>query len=93
MPTAQAPNVLLFITDQQRWDALGFTGRTPCRTPHLDRLARAGISFDRWLTPDPICSPARAALFTGRYPHATGVMHNYLLPLERPALPGDAAWP
>jgi len=93
MPTAQAPNVLLFITDQQRWDTLGFTRRTPCRTPHLDRLARTGISFDRCLTPDPIGSPARTALFTGRYPHATGVMHNYLLPLERPALPGDAAWP
>ena len=87
MPSKRAPNVLLFITDQQRWDTLGFTGRSPCRTPHLDRLARAGISFDRCLTPDPICSPARAALFTGRYPHATGVMHNQMLPLERPALP------
>ena len=81
------PNVLLFITDQQRHDALGYTGRTPCRTPHLDRLAGDGIAFDRCLTPDPICSPARAALFTGRYPHATGVRHNRLLPLERPALP------
>ena len=82
------PNVLLFITDQQRHDALGYTGRTPCRTPNLDRLAGEGVAFDRCLTPDPICSPARAALFTGRYPHATGVRHNNrLLPLERPALP------
>jgi len=79
-------NVLLFITDQQRWDALGYTGRTPCRTPNLDRLARDGVAFDRCLTPDPICSPARAALFTGRYPHNTGVLHNNLLPLERPTM-------
>jgi arylsulfatase A-like enzyme len=81
------PNVLLFITDQQRWDTLGYTGRTPCRTPNLDRLARDGAAFDRCLTPDPICCPARAALFTGRYPHATGVGNNRELPLERPALP------
>src|SRR5262245_23053149 len=81
------PNVLLFITDQQRWDTLGYTGQTPCRTPHLDRLASEGVAFDRCLTPDPICCPARAALFTGRYPHATGVGHNYELPLERSALP------
>lgn len=80
------PNVLLFITDQQRWDTLGHTGRTPCRTPNLDRLAREGLAFDRCLTPSPLCSPARAALFTGRYPHATGVMNNLQLPLERPTL-------
>ena len=86
------PNVLLFITDQQRHDSLGYTGRTPCRTPNLDRLARDGVAVDRCLTPDPICSPARAALFTGRYPHATGtngnpgVLHNQLTPLERPSM-------
>jgi arylsulfatase A-like enzyme len=84
---SERPNLLLFITDQQRWDTLGYTGRTPCRTPNLDRLAREGVAFDRCLTPDPICSPARAALFTGRYPHATGVGNNHELPLERPALP------
>jgi arylsulfatase A-like enzyme len=81
------PNVLLFITDQQRWDTLSLTGRTPCRTPNLDRLARAGVSFDRCITPDPICCPARSSLFTGRYPHATGVGNNQELPLERPAVP------
>ncbi|MGH2367816.1 MAG: sulfatase-like hydrolase/transferase, partial [Chloroflexota bacterium] len=81
------PNVLVIMTDQQRWDTLGYTGRTPCRTPNLDRLAGTGVAFDRCVTPDPICSPARAALFTGRYPHATGVGNNRELPLERAALP------
>lgn len=81
------PNILLFITDQQRWDTLGYTGRTACRTPNLDRLAREGVAFDRCLSPDPICSPARASLFTGRAPHATGIGNNYELPLERPTLP------
>lgn len=78
-------NVLLFIADHQRWDTLGYTGRSPCRT--LDRLARGGVAIDRCLTPDPICSPARAALFTGRCPHSTGVMNNHQLPLEQAALP------
>ncbi len=70
------PNILLILTDQQRVDTLGFMGRTPCRTPNMDRLAREGISFDRALTPSPLCGPARAALFTGLYPHQTGMMDN-----------------
>jgi arylsulfatase A-like enzyme len=80
------PNVLLFITDQQRWDTLGYTGATGCRTPHLDRLAREGVAFDRCVTPCPLCAPARAALLTGRAPHSTGVTNNLQLPLEQPTL-------
>ncbi len=85
--TGQRPNVLLFITDQQRWDTLGYTGRTSCGTPNLDRLAREGVAFDRCISPNPLCCPARAALFTGRYAHAAGVGNNLQETLERPALP------
>ena len=63
------PNVVLIISDQQRAETLGFTGRTPCRTPNLDRLVASGVSFDRAITPCPLCGPARAAMFTGLYPH------------------------
>ena len=70
------PNVLLIITDQQRPDSLGFTGKTPCRTPHLDRLAAEGISFANAFTPCPLCLPARASLFTGRYPTQNDMMSN-----------------
>ncbi len=82
------PNILLIITDQQRWDTLGYTGKTPCRTPNLDRLAREGVAFDRCLTPGPLCSPSRAALFTGRYPYAAGMTNNVgpRPPLDRPTL-------
>jgi len=69
-------NILLILSDQQRADTLGFVGRTPCRTPHLDRLAAEGTAFDRAITPSPICLPARSAIFTGRYPHQTGMMDN-----------------
>jgi len=72
----QQPNVLLILTDQQRADALGFRRPGTVRTPHLDGLAAAGISFDRALTPTPICTPARTALFTSRYGHQTRTMLN-----------------
>ncbi len=70
------PNVLLVMSDQQRADTLGFRGQTPCRTPHMDRLAREGISFDRAMTPCPLCLPSRAALFTGLYPHENDMLDN-----------------
>ena len=72
----ERPNVLLILTDQQRIDALGFRGRSVCRTPNLDRLAKEGISFDRAMTPTPICLPALTALFTSQYGHQTKTMSN-----------------
>lgn len=73
---AERPNVLLVISDQQRADTLGFRGETPCRTPHMDRLAAEGASFERALTPCPLCLPARAATFTGLYPHQNDMLDN-----------------
>ncbi|HZQ90935.1 MAG TPA: sulfatase-like hydrolase/transferase [Terriglobales bacterium] len=70
------PNVLLIITDQQRTDTLGYRRLTPCRTPNLDHLAAEGASFDRCLTPTPICLPARTALFTSQYGHQTETVRN-----------------
>ncbi len=74
--TAERPNILLAISDQQRTDTLGFMGRTPCRTPNMDRLARDGVSFDRAICSSPLCLPSRASLFTGQYPHQIGMMRN-----------------
>lgn len=72
----ERPNVLLVMSDQQRADTLGFRGQTPCRTPHMDRLARDGVSFDKAMTPCPLCLPSRAALFTGLYPHENDMLDN-----------------
>lgn len=74
---SKSPNVLLILTDQQRVDTLGFVGQTPCRTPHIDRLAAEGISFDKAITASPLCTPARAAIYTGQYPHETNMMANW----------------
>ena len=69
-------NILLIVTDQHRYDTLGCYGAATCQTPHLDRLAQRGVRFDAAYTPTSPCSPARAALFTGLYPHHNGVPAN-----------------
>ncbi len=69
------PNILLIISDQHRADTQGYKNINPCRTPNLDRLVEKGISFDRAISPCPLCGPARASIFTGLYPHqARGVL-------------------
>ncbi|MGP1394183.1 MAG: sulfatase-like hydrolase/transferase [Inquilinaceae bacterium] len=76
MKTVSRPNVLFVMSDQQRPDTMGFRGETPCRTPNMDRLAAEGTSLDRAITPCPLCLPARAATFTGLYPHQNDMLDN-----------------
>ena len=61
------PNVLLITTDQQRTDSLSCYGSGFTATPHLDRLAAEGVRFERAYCANPVCTPARASIFTGRY--------------------------
>lgn len=70
------PDVIILLTDQQRADAFGAAGAVDLQTPVMDRLARQGVVFTRAFAATPQCSPSRAALLTGRYPHRTGVMGN-----------------
>ncbi|MEP3278237.1 MAG: sulfatase-like hydrolase/transferase [Stappiaceae bacterium] len=70
------PNVLVIMTDQQRPDTLGYLGKTPCRTPNIDAIAKSGVSFDNAITPCPLCLPSRAAFFTGQYPTQNNMMSN-----------------
>lgn len=81
------PNVLVFFTDQQRWDTTGLHGNPMGLTPALDRLAADGVSVDRSFTCQPVCAPSRASLQTGQYPTTTGVFRNGLrLPRDTPTL-------
>ncbi|MFO7900694.1 MAG: sulfatase-like hydrolase/transferase [Planctomycetota bacterium] len=73
---ADRPNLLLIFTDQHRLSAVGAYGETPCRTPNIDRLAREGVRFERTYTTCPVCSPARATILTGQFPHSHGVTSN-----------------
>jgi len=70
------PNVLIFHTDQQRWDSLGCYGNTFARTPHVDALAAAGTVFERHITANPICMPSRASFFCGLQPPGHNVWTN-----------------
>lgn len=73
---AVRPNVLLIVCDQLGFDAMGWAGCPDVSTPNLDRLRQRSVAFNRAHSPDPVCSPARGALFTGRMPVETGVIAN-----------------
>lgn len=68
------PNILLILTDQQRWDTI--CGRTPCRTPNINALAAGGVRFERSYTPVSLCCPARAMLASGAYNWHNGVLNQ-----------------
>ncbi len=70
-----SPNILLLMTDQQRWDAMGCSGDW-VETPNLDRIASEGVQFTNCVTTSPVCIPTRLSLATGLYPHNTGVWNN-----------------
>jgi len=75
------PNILLILTDQQRADTLScFDPDTRCRTPHLDAIIEQSTVFQQAYTVCAVCSPARASLQTGLYPHAHGVETNIYNP-------------
>ena len=59
-------NILVIFTDQQHIDTIAATGCRYVYTPALDELARSGVSFTQSYSPNPLCSPARSAVFTGR---------------------------
>ena len=84
---SQPRNVLFIWTDQQRPDTLGAYGNRRIRTPHVDRLAATGAVFERAYCTQPVCSPSRASVLTGLYPHSHGVPQNNIpLPAEVPTL-------
>ena len=72
----ETPNLILIITDQQRYDTIAELGFPHMETPNLDRLVREGTTFENCHITAPSCAPARASLFTGYYPHTTGIYKN-----------------
>jgi arylsulfatase A-like enzyme len=83
LPTVKSPpNILLIMSDQQRWDSLGCTGAPWVSTPHLGTLAAQGVLFSNCYANNPICTPARASLMTGLELPGHGVyqLHDILDP-------------
>jgi arylsulfatase A-like enzyme len=69
-------NVILIQTDQWRGDALGVMGNDQVQTPNLDRMGEEGLVFENAYATNPSCSPAKAAIQTGMYPHSNRVIKN-----------------
>ena len=90
------PNIVFVIADQLRGDFLGCAGNLAASTPHLDRLAAEGAFFRHAYSSTPSCTPARAAILTGRSPWGHGMLgYHRVRPRyenELPRLLGAAGW-
>jgi arylsulfatase A-like enzyme len=72
----ERPNILFIMTDQQSADAMSCACNPELHTPAMDGLAEAGVRFDLAYCTYPLCTPARASMFTGRWPHEMGIVGN-----------------
>jgi arylsulfatase A-like enzyme len=63
------PNIVFVLTDDLSWNLIGYM-------PQVQQLQREGMTFERYVVTDSLCCPSRASIFTGRYPHSTGVLKN-----------------
>jgi len=81
------PNIVVFFSDQQRWDTCGCYGQPLDITPNLDAMAAGGVRFANTFTCQPVCGPARAALQTGKYPTEVKCHTNHrMLPKDEMTL-------
>ncbi len=94
--TAPRPNVLVVLTDDQRWDALGVVQREQgeaalfpwFQTPHLDRIAAEGARFANTFVTTSLCSPSRASFLSGRFARRHQVLNNFTeYPNDLPGYP------
>lgn len=74
---AEKPNILYIVSDDQGWKDAGFHG-SDIKTPNIDKLAEGGARFEQFYA-QPMCTPTRAALMTGRYPHRYGLQTGVIL--------------
>ena len=69
---ASPPNIIVIVTDDQRWDMLGAAGNPIIQTPNMDRLAREGVHFENHFVTTSLCAPSRTSIFTGLYASCHG---------------------
>jgi arylsulfatase A-like enzyme len=68
----EKPNIIFILTDDQRWDALGYAGNEVIQTPEMDKLAQEGVYFKNAFVTTPICAASRASILTGMYERTHG---------------------
>ena len=77
LPGVKPRNIVVILTDDHRYDALGFMkSQSFLETPNLDRLAAEGVHFKNAMVTTALCSPSRASIFTGLYAHQHRVVDN-----------------
>jgi arylsulfatase A-like enzyme len=85
----ERPNFVIMIADDVGWNDLGCTGHPHIRTPNIDGLAQEGLNFECAFLSCSSCSPSRASIMTGRYPHSTGAQNLHdPLPAEQVVFAG-----
>ena len=83
-----SPNIIILLADDLGWGDLGCYGNPIIKTPHLDRLAKEGMRFDRAFCTNSICTPSRASVLTGKYSHMNSVPTLYeTLPDDQDTFP------
>lgn len=96
--TAERPNIIFILTDDQRYDALGYAGNTLAHTPEMDQLAKSGTYFKTAIVTTPICAASRASIFTGLherthlYNFQTGPIRPEFMRLSYPKLMREAGY-
>ena len=75
--TGEPKNIIFILSDDHRYDFMGFTGKVPwLQTPNMDRLAAEGAYFPNTFVTTALCSPSRASILTGLYSHTHTVVDN-----------------
>ena len=76
MKPSGKPNIVFILTDDQRWDAVGYAGNEIIQTPNIDALAQKGARFDNAFVTTSICAASRASIMTGLYERKHGFTFN-----------------
>lgn len=88
----QSPNIIFILTDDQRWDAMGYAGNSIIQTPEMDKLAKEGTYFQQAIVTTPICAASRASILSGvherthKYTFQTGPIRDEFMAESYPVL-------